>query len=169
MATASYRRRGAAQFGSAHRSGLPKIAASKAMRDFWEEEPPNAKASIALPGDARIKPSAATKGPRGRKTTEHNLIIANRGESAVWQRRIFRGVAQFGSAHRSGFPKIAASKAMRDFWEEEPPNAKASIALPGDARIKPSAATKGPRGRKTTEHNLIVANRGVAQFGSALG
>ena len=157
MATASCRRRGVAQFGSAHRSGLPKIAASKAMRDFWEEEPPNAKASIALPGDARIKPSAATKGPRGRKATEHNLIVAN------------RGVAQFGSAHRSGLPKLAASKAMRDFWEEEPPNAKASIALPGDARIKPSAATKGPRGRKTTEHNLIVANRGVAQFGSALG
>ena len=130
MATASCRRRGAAQFGSAHRSGLPKIAANKAMRDFWEEKPPNAKASIALPGDARIKPSAATKGPRGRKATEHNLIVAN------------RGVAQFGSAHRSGLPKIAASKAMRDFWEEEPPNAKASIALPGDARIKPSAATR---------------------------
>ena len=62
-----------AQFGSAHRSGLPEIAASKAMRDFWEEEPPSAKASIALPGDARTKPSAATKGPRGRGTAERKL------------------------------------------------------------------------------------------------
>ena len=130
-------------------TGLPKIAAK---RDFGEEEERRRTRALPCRSGARKQPTATTRTKRS------------------WNGRcslqlIFRGVAQFGSAHRIGFPKIAAK---RDFGEEEERRRTRALPCRSGARKQPTATTRTKRSWNG-RCSLQLIFRGVAQFGSALG